>query len=207
MVERLARTAPGEQDPRVLDALRAVARHRFVPPELVGQAYRDAALPIGEGQTISAPSIVALMTGALELAGAERVLEIGTGSGYQAAVLSRIAEHVISIERVPRLAARARRALDAAGVTNVVVHLGDGTAGRPADAPYDAVLVTAGGPDVPDRLLDQLAPGGRLVGPFGPRGAQRLLRIRRARSGAFEGEALGPCRFVDLLGEQGWSAA
>jgi len=204
MVERLAVDVP---DARVLDALRAVPRHRLVPEALAGRAYAErAALPIGEGQTISAPAVVAAMTAALTLSGHEQVLEIGTGSGYQAAVLSRLASRVVSIERVPRLAARARSALDALGVTNVVVYLGDGTAGRPADAPFDAIVVTAGGPEVPPPLLAQLAPGGRLVGPFGSRDEQQLIRVTRAASGAFTREVLGRCRFVDLVGSHGWIA-
>jgi protein-L-isoaspartate(D-aspartate) O-methyltransferase len=203
MVERLARAEMCNQ--RVLGALEAVPRHRLIPEALHGQAYRDSALPIGDGQTISAPSTVAAMTEALELGGPEHVLEVGTGSGYQAAVLARLAERVVSIERLPRLAARARKALDRLGVTNVVVHLGDGSLGRPADAPYDAILVTAGAPEVPQPLLQQLAPGGCLVGPFGRRETQRLLRIRR-RGGGFQREILGPCRFVELIGAHGWAA-
>jgi protein-L-isoaspartate(D-aspartate) O-methyltransferase len=204
MVRALARA--GVRDARVLAAFEAVPRHRLVPEALRGQAYRDAALPIGAGQTISAPSTVAAMTESLELSGCETVLEIGTGSGYQAAVLARLAERVVSIERIPRLAADARRALDRLHVTNVVVHLGDGSLGRPADAPYDAIVVTAGAPELPRPLLDQLAPGGRLVAPVGAREAQHLVRIRRRADGGFEREVLGPCRFVDLVGQHGWAA-
>jgi protein-L-isoaspartate(D-aspartate) O-methyltransferase len=188
----------------VLEAFTWVPRHRLIPEPLQGQAYRDVALPIGNGQTISAPSTVATMTEALQLDGTETVLEIGTGSAYQAAILSRLAARVVSIERVASLAARARTALDRLGVTNVVVHLGDGTTGRPADAPYGAIVVTAGGPEVPQPLLDQLEVGGRLVGPFGERGKQELIRVRCDRPGQFTREALGPCRFVDLLGTHGW---
>jgi len=204
MVERLA--AGGIEDPRVLEAFLAVARHRLVPEALQGRAYHDVALPIGEGQTISKPGIVAAMTQALALEGGETALEIGTGSGYQAAILSRLVARVVSIERVGRLAARARRDLDALGVTNVVVYLGDGSLGRAADAPYDAILVAAGGPEIPQPLLEQLAPGGRLVGPFGSREEQRLVRVRRRPDGAFEREVIGRCRFVDLVGTHGWAA-
>ncbi len=204
MVERLARG--GLRDARVLAALEAVPRHWLVPEVLHGQAYRDHALPIGDGQTISAPSTVAAMSEALALRGSESVLEIGTGSSYQAAVLGLLAERVVSIERLPRLAAAARRALDRLGIRNVVVHLGDGSVGRLADAPYDAIVVTAGAPGLPQPLLAQLAPGGRLVAPVGPRGAQRLMRVWRQADGGFRTEELGPCRFVDLVGRHGWAA-
>jgi protein-L-isoaspartate(D-aspartate) O-methyltransferase len=202
MLERLA--AAGIHDTRVLDAFGAVPRHVLIPEALHAQAYQDTALPIGEGQTISAPGIVAAMSQALELTGAETVLEVGTGSGYQSAILSRLCARVVSIERVPRLAASARRTLDRLGVSNVVVYLGDGTRGRPAEAPFDAIVVTAGGPAVPDPLLDQLAVGGRLVGPFGDREEQRLLRVRRRSATAFSEEVIGRCRFVDLIGAHGW---
>lgn len=203
MVERLARS--GIRDERVLAALASIPRHALVPDALGHRAYEEAPLPIGAGQTISAPGTVAAMSAALALSGRERVLEIGTGSAYQAAVLSRLAERVISVERVPALASRARRALDRLGVTNVVVHLGDGTRGWAPEAPYDAIAVTAGGPEVPAPLLEQLAPGGRLIGPFGPRGAQRLLRVRRdARGRLHAPEVLGAAKFVDLVGDHGW---
>ena len=204
LATRLA--AAGIRDPRVLAALEAVPRHLLVPEALRAQAYRDAALPIGEGQTISAPSIVAAMTEALELRGDESVLEVGTGSGYQAAVLSRLAARVTTIERRPGLAARARSALDALGVANVIVHLGDGSRGRPADGPFDAIVVTAAAPDVPAPLVAQLAAGGRLVGPIGARAQQVLVRVRRGEDGALRREDLGPCRFVDLVGDHGWAA-
>lgn len=204
LAQRLAEG--GIRDVRVLDAIASVPRHLLIADALSHQAYDDVAIPIGEGQTISAPGIVAAMTEALELTGKERVLEIGTGSAYQAAILARLAERVISVERIPALATRARTALDRLGVTNVVVYLGDGTRGRPADGPFDAIIVTAGGPEIPAPLLEQLAPGGRLVGPFGPRGAQTLVRVRRAKDGRLTREALGACRFVDLIGEHGFRA-
>src|SRR5262245_51155158 len=198
MVERLA--ASGISDPRVLQAFLEVPRHRLVSEALHGRAYRDVALPIGEGQTISAPGVVAAMTQALDLVGDETVLDVGTGSGYQAAILSRLAARVVSIRRVARLA------LDQLGVSNVVVYLGDGSLGRPADAPYDAIVVAAGGPEVPRPLLEQLRPGGRLVGPFGGRKEQRLVRVVRDEKGAFHREVIGRCRFVDLVGAHGWAA-
>jgi protein-L-isoaspartate(D-aspartate) O-methyltransferase len=203
LVERLAEE--GVRDPRVLAALERVPRHRLLPEALRDQAYRDTALPIGEGQTISAPGIVAAMSQALELEGTEVVLEIGTGSGYQAAVLSSLAARVVSVERLPGLAARARSALDALGVANVVVHLGDGSKGRPQEAPFAAVLVTAGAPDIPPPLIEQLAPGGRLVAPVGDRETQELIRVSRTEEG-IRRESLGRCRFVDLVGEHGWAA-
>jgi protein-L-isoaspartate(D-aspartate) O-methyltransferase len=202
MAERLARDGVG--DARVLEALAAVPRHLLVPEALRGQAYQDVALPIGEGQTMSAPGVVAAMTQALALRGHETVLEIGTGSGYQAAILAQLAARVVSIERVPRLAACARQTLDRLGVSNVIVYLGDGTLGRSAEAPYQAIVVTAGGPSVPDPLLEQLALGGCLVGPFGSRDEQRLLRVRRLAEREFSEEVIGRCRFVDLIGANGW---
>jgi protein-L-isoaspartate(D-aspartate) O-methyltransferase len=202
MALRLARG--GVSDPRVLDAFAQVPRHRLLPEALAGQAYRDTAIPIGDGQTISAPSVVAAMSQALALEGHETVLEVGTGSAYQAAILARLAARVISIERVPRLAAQARRNLDALGVTNAVVYLGDGSRGRPGDAPFDAIVVTAAGPSVPEPLLAQLAVGGRLVGPFGERDEQQLLRIRRVDRERYTQELIGRCRFVDLVGAHGW---
>ena len=196
----------GVRDPLVLAAFGRVSRHLLVPEALRHQAYFDRPLLIGDGQTISAPGTVAVMTEAAELRETDAVLEIGTGSGYQAAILGQLVSRVVSIERIPRLAARARSALDRLGVTNVVVHLGDGTQGRERDGPYDVILLTAGGPAVPEPLLQQLAPDGRLVGPFGKRDSQELVRIRR-RGDAFVRESLGPCSFVDLIGEHGWAAA
>jgi protein-L-isoaspartate(D-aspartate) O-methyltransferase len=203
-VERLQ--GAGIRDVRALDAFGAVPRHLFVPEALRHRAYQDTPLLIGDGQTISAPGIVAAMTEALALRGGERVLEIGTGSGYQAAILSRLVGSVVSIERIPRLAAKARRALDSLGVANVVVYLGDGTQGRPERAPYDRVVVTAGGPEIPKPLLEQLAPGGCLVGPFGERGNQHLVRVHRTDEQRYTREVLGRCNFVDLIGRNGWAA-
>jgi protein-L-isoaspartate(D-aspartate) O-methyltransferase len=202
MAQRLARA--GVRDPRVLAAFAEVPRHRLLPDALAGQAYRDTALPIGDGQTISAPSVVAAMSQALELCGHETVLEVGTGSAYQAAILARLAARVVSIERVPRLAARARRHLDELGVDNALVYLGDGSRGRPGEAPFDAIVVTAAGPSVPEPLLAQLAVGGRLVGPFGERDEQQLLRIHRVARDRYTREVIGRCRFVDLVGTHGW---
>jgi protein-L-isoaspartate(D-aspartate) O-methyltransferase len=204
MVARLQER--GIRDPRVLAALRSVPRHCLVPEALQHRAYDETALPIGERQTISAPLVVAVMTQALALLGGEKVLEIGTGSAYQAALLSRLADRVISVERIPRLASRARSALDALGVSNVLVFLGDGSRGWRSEAPFDGIVVTAAALSVPEPLLDQLAPGGRLVGPFGERDEQALLRITRRPDGEFEREQLGRCRFVDLVGEHGWAA-
>lgn len=198
--------AGGVRDTRVLAAFEAVPRHLLVPEALRGQAYRDTPLPIGEKQTISAPAVVAAMTEAMELEGHEEVLEIGTGSGYQAAILSQLVARIVSIERIPKLASTSRCALDTLGVTNVIVYLGDGTQGRPQEAPYDRVVVTAGGPEIPRPLLGQLAMGGMLVGPFGPRGKQELVRMRRTGQTRFTREVLGPCQFVDLIGENGWAA-
>lgn len=193
----------GVRDPRVLRAMRAVPRERFVAPQLREFAEQDSPLEIDEGQTISQPYIVALMTEALELSPSDRVLEIGTGSGYAAAILAEIAEEVDTVERHESLAASARRRLRELGYTNVRVHHGDGTRGLPHRAPFDAIVVTAGGPVVPESLKEQLAPGGRLVIPVGGRD-QRLLRFRRVGPGEVEMDDLGAVRFVPLIGEEGW---
>jgi protein-L-isoaspartate(D-aspartate) O-methyltransferase len=197
--------ARGIRDARVLDAMRHVPRHRFVPPELVGHAYDDTPLPIGERQTISQPYIVALMSEALALpATGGRVLEIGTGSGYQAAVLATMGARVLSVELVPALAARARAVLAELELDDRVrVVEGDGTLGVPADAPYDGIIVTAGAPQIPRPLLSQLAPGGNLVLPIGEQDVQTLVRLRRAEQGLTE-DYLGECRFVKLHGAYGW---
>ena len=201
MVAREA--ARGIDDPRVLAALGAVPREAFVPEDRRDEAYADRPLPIGDDQTISQPYIVAAMTQALGLRGDERVLEVGTGSGYQAAILRHLVDRVVSIERFADLAAGARARLDALGLDDVAIHVGDGTLGWPSDAPYDAIVVTAAGPRVPPALVDQLAPGGRLVAPVGPPRRQRLLRLVRTADGVAE-EDLGSVAFVPLVGEQGW---
>jgi len=191
--------ARGVREPAVLAALRAVPRHLFVPAELRASAYNDGPLAIGHGQTISQPYVVAFMTEAARLRPGDRVLEIGTGSGYQAAVLDALGANVWSIEIVPDLAERARRALAAAGASRVTVRAGDGTGGWPEEAPFDAIVVTAAPEQVPQALLDQLKVGGRLVIPLGA-GSQELLRITRTATG-FEREPLLSVRFVPMTGE------
>lgn len=191
------------RDTRVLDAMVSVPRHRFVPESLDQHAYADNALPIAENQTISQPYIVALTVAALQLRGHERVLEIGTGSGYAAAVLAQLAAEVWTIERYRSLAESAARRLADLDYTNVHVMIGDGTQGLPEHAPYDAIAVAAAGPHVPRSLLDQLAPGGRLVIPIGSMDEQKLIRIVRTPQGLHE-ESLGPVRFVPLVGREGW---
>jgi len=194
----------GIRDERVLAAIGRVDRARFVRPEHRDRAWANVALPIGAGQTISQPYVVALMTEALALHGEERVLEIGAGSGYQAAILAELAAMVISIERHPKLASVAERRLAALGYRNVTIHVGDGTAGWPVGAPYDCIIVTAAAPRVPPPLLVQLRPdGGRLVIPIGPPEDQRLVAIERAGDEYTERE-LGPVRFVPLIGRAGW---
>jgi protein-L-isoaspartate(D-aspartate) O-methyltransferase len=191
-------------DPRVLAAFAAVPRERFVPPALEERAYDDAPLPIGEGQTISQPYVVAITAQALKLQGHERVLEIGTGSGYAAAILGMLAHEVISVERIESLANRAIEALAALGINNVHVHHTDGTLGWPAGAPYEAIAVAAGAPAPPPALLAQLTIGGRLVIPTGDADSQRLVRITRRTEIDYGEEDLGDVRFVPLLGAQGW---
>jgi len=195
----------GIRDTRVLDAMRRIPRERFVPEHLRERAYDDAALPVECGQTISQPHMVAKMTELLELTGTERVLEVGTGTGYQTAILALLAGHVYTVEwHLPLLTAASRR-LDELGLTNVTCRCGDGSQGWPEEAPFDAILVAAGAPDVPDALREQLAVGGRLVIPVGPPAEQVLVRVVRADDG-FEQQTLFPCRFVKLLGREGWSA-
>jgi protein-L-isoaspartate(D-aspartate) O-methyltransferase len=189
----------GIRDPRVLEAMRQVPRHLFVPGNNRGLAYMDGPLPLGFGQTISQPYIVALMTEALGLGGKEKVLEIGTGSGFQAAILSRLARQIYTIERIEELANRARKTLVAIGISNVTVVHGDGTWGLPEQAPFDAIIVTAGALEVPKPLIDQLAEGGRLVAPIGETYDQNLLRIIKI-GGRLCKKDLGPCIFVPLIG-------
>ncbi|MCP3905856.1 MAG: protein-L-isoaspartate(D-aspartate) O-methyltransferase [Planctomycetes bacterium] len=196
----------GIRDPRVLDAMGRVPRERFVEPSLVASAYADGPLPIGEGQTISQPFVVALMIESLGLDDDARVLEVGTGSGYAAAVLSLVAGVVYTIERQAGLAGAARRRLAALGYDRVHVRHGDGTLGWPEHAPYDGIVVAAGGREVPRRLRDQLAIGARLVIPLGrTRRAQNLDRLTRTGPESYEHDDLGEVRFVPLVGRAGWS--
>ena len=205
MVERQI-AARGVRDPAVLAAMRSVPRERFLPPTWRSSPTRTAPCPSTQGQTISQPFIVALMTEALRLGPDDRVLEIGTGSGYAAAVLARIAREVYTIERHAELAETARNRLQELGFHNVFVRHGDGTLGWPEHAPYDAIVVTAGGPRIPEPLLAQLAPGGRLVIPVGEEKAQELVRVTRRADGSLEREELGGVRFVPLIGAEGWEA-
>ncbi len=191
------------RDERILAAMAHIPRERFVPPEEQDLAYEDIPLPIGLDQTISQPFIVALMTEALELTGSEKVLEVGTGSGYQAAILAELARLVITVERLPSLTEEAKRVLDSLGYTNIMVHLAEKTLGWPAEAPYDAIMVTAGAPRVPVDLLAQLAIGGRLVIPIGSRYVQELYKVTRRRKKNIV-QNLGGCRFVSLIGEGAW---
>ena len=193
----------GIQDENVIRAMREVPRHLFVEEALWSMSYSDRSLPIGEKQTISQPYIVGLMIEAVELQQGESVLEIGSGSGYQTAVLSRMASKVYSLERIPSLMIRARRVLDEIGTLNVVMWQSDGTKGWKEYAPYDAIIVSAGGPEIPVPLLDQLADGGRLVAPVGDPSCQDLVKVVR-RGNEFSRTSLGPCRFVRLVGAHGW---
>ena len=191
------------RDERVLAAMARIPRERFVLPEEQYLAYEDRPLPIGFDQTISQPFIIALMTEALELTGNEKVLEVGTGSGYQAAILAELARLVITTERLPALAESARSVLDSLGYTNIVVHLAEETLGWQMEAPYDAIIVTAGAPRIPDDLIAQLAIGGRLVIPVGSRFVQELYKITKRRKKEIV-ENLGGCRFVSLIGKDAW---
>jgi protein-L-isoaspartate(D-aspartate) O-methyltransferase len=203
MVERQLRSR-GIRDERVLAAMERVRRELFVPAALASDSYADGAHPIGRGQTISQPYIVAAMCELLALRGQERVLDVGTGSGYGAAVLAELAAEVVSIERIGALAERARAALATAGYENVDVRVGDGSMGAPDRAPFDAVAVAAASPGVPPQLLTQLAPGGRIVLPRGSRCSQRLVLLVRDGERTVERDSI-PCRFVPLLGEGGFA--
>jgi protein-L-isoaspartate(D-aspartate) O-methyltransferase len=195
--------ARGIQSRRVIDAMRRIPRHLFVDPGLVNRAYDDAALPIGEKQTLSQPYMAARMTEALDLKGDEKVLEIGTGSGYQSALLAELCFNVFSVEKIRALARKARALLDRLEYHNIAIHVGDGTIGWSEHAPYDAIIVAAGAPDVPRPLVEQLSVGGKLIIPIGAEESQVLTLYRRERSG-FNDEELGECRFVKLWGKFGW---
>ena len=192
-------------DRRVIAAMLKVPRHIFVEEAMSAQAYSDSALPIGEKQTISQPYMVALMTEMLQLTGKEKILELGTGSGYQSAILAELADRVYTIERIRPLALRARKALDSLGYLNVNLKIGDGTDGWPSEAPFDGILVTAGAPDVPAHLIDQLGVGGKLVIPVGNQHEQTLVRITKLDGGSVIREDSIGCRFVKLIGRYGWS--
>jgi protein-L-isoaspartate(D-aspartate) O-methyltransferase len=195
--------ARGIKDPVVLTAFRKVPRHLFVSEALREQAYGDYPLPIGEQQTISQPYIVAEMTQALELREDDRVLEIGTGSGYQAAILAEIVYRVYTIERIRSLYIQTRKLLDKSHYHNIVMRCGDGTAGWKDESPFNAIIVTAGAPVVPEKLLNQLAEGGRMVVPVGNQHSQDLIKVVKDKKGIHQSN-LGGCRFVKLIGEQGW---
>jgi protein-L-isoaspartate(D-aspartate) O-methyltransferase len=200
-----ALNSDGVRDREVLFAIAKVPRERFVPPVMAACAWDNRPLPIGDDQTISQPLVVALMTQALRLNGTERVLEIGTGSGYQTAVLCELADRVVTLERLPRLAAAASKRLRGLGYQNAQVIVADGSRGWPPSAPYDRILATAAAPRIPDSLVQQLSPqeGARLVIPIGRDDDQELILIER-RDGRLSRESLGPVRFVPLIGEEGW---
>jgi len=202
MVETQIRSR-GVKDERLLDAMSRIPRHRFVPDHLREYAYDDGPLSIGEGQTISQPYMVALMTECLAPGPEDCILEVGTGSGYQTAILAELAGEVHSIERIPLLSERAARILSECGYRNVRLYVGDGSLGLPSHAPFDGILVTAGAPEAPPALLEQLAPGGRLVIPIGGAYHQTLVRITKSQKG-FLSEPVTGCVFVPLVGAQGW---
>ncbi len=204
MIERQI-MARGVTDPLVIKAMDQVPRHLFVSEALVDSAYEDFPLPIGEGQTISQPYIIAEMTQSLELKGGERVLEIGTGSGYQAAVLSKIVYKVYTIERNNALFLQTRKLFDRLKYHNIVTRYSDGTQGWKQEAPFDAIIVTAGGNQIPPPLVDQLAEGGCLVMPVGGQLTQDLIKLRKTPNGV-ETHSLGGCRFVKLIGQHGWAS-
>ena len=196
----------GVLDERVLRAMEKIPRHLFIDEGLIDQAYNDNPLPIGEKQTISQPYIVALMTQALELKSRDKVLELGTGSGYEAAILAELADRVFTIERIASLAQKARKLLESLNYYNVVIRVGDGTYGWREESPFDAIAVSAGSPSIPRMLVEQLAIGGRLVIPVGSRYSQSLIKLTRLSENPddVKREDLGGCRFVNLIGEHGW---
>ena len=194
----------GITDRRVINAMLKVPRHLFVDEALWPEAYEDHPLPIGEKQTISQPYIVALMSELLQLTGKEKVLEIGTGSGYQCAVLAELAGQVYTVERIPAIAKRARKIFDQLKYSNVMVHIGDGTLGWKEHSPYDGIIVTAAAPKPPQALLEQLANGGKLVIPIGDEFTQDLIVFTRGKENDYAEENYGGCRFVKLIGAQGW---
>ena len=205
MVERQLKWR-GIDDPAILEAFRAIPRELFVAPDYAHRAYGDHPLPIEAGQTVSQPYIVALMAAAAEIGPGDRVLEVGAGSGYAAAVLGKVAARVTAIERQQELCAIARERIERLGLANVEIVAGDGTLGFEQGAPFDAILVAASGSHVPEPLVAQLAPGGRLVMPIGaPAGSQKLVRVRKGSDGSLERDSLGAVRFVPLIGAEGWS--
>jgi len=193
----------GITDPGVLEAMGKIQRHLFVEEALIGEAYNDHPLPVGYKQTISQPYIVALMTEALEMTGKEKTLEIGTGSGYQTAILAELSKTVYTIERIERLLEKSKMLLESLGYANIFFKAFDGTLGWDEFAPYDAIIVTAGAPKIPQPLMDQMAEGGKLVIPIGNRYGQDLIKVTRTKN-AFKERNLGGCRFVDLIGAHGW---
>jgi len=192
------------RDERVLEVMGRVPREKFVPASQRWRAYEDCAMPIGEGQTISQPYMVALMTQELHVSSEHRVLEVGTGSGYQCAVLAELAKHVYTVERIRKLSERAQGVLRELGYENVSFLVGDGTLGWPEEAPFDRVMVTAGAPGKPKVLLEQLAPGGEMIVPVGPAYVQMLTRFRKDEDGRITSEEICSCVFVKLLGADGW---
>lgn len=195
----------GIKDKRVIEVMKKVPRHLFVPEDIIEEAYDDRALPIGYGQTISQPYIVALMTELLELKGDEKVLEIGTGSGYQAAVLSELVKEIHTIERIEPLAAEARKRLERLGYRNIKIYIKDGTEGLPEEAPFDRIIITAATPDIPQPLVDQLKEGGIIVAPVGERYSQHMLKAIK-KAGELERYYLIPVAFVPLIGKYGWES-
>jgi protein-L-isoaspartate(D-aspartate) O-methyltransferase len=195
--------ARGIKDARVVAAMRKIPRHFFIDPGIVNRAYDDSALPIGDKQTLSQPFMAARMTEMLALRGSEKVLEVGTGSGYQTALLAELCFNVFSVEKIRALSLKARSLLDRLDYQNIALHVGDGTLGWSEHAPYNGIIVTAGAPQAPQPLLDQLSVGGRLVIPIGDEQAQTLVRVTRTRTG-FKQEQLGECKFVKLVGKYGW---